>query len=131
MWRKKIRKKEEEKNHSGGDSVALDIFSVFPHLLFCVCLFVCFLFFVCCCCAKHIIVGRLFRNIHPSLQCSSRSLIRASLYDHPPPHPPPPVISVPPSTSPETSRCQANRTNTRLTCAFFLLLCVVCNNWLK
>ena len=31
--------------------------------------------------AKHIIVWRLFRNIHPSLQCSSRSLIHASSYD--------------------------------------------------
>ena len=31
--------------------------------------------------AKHIIVGRLFRNIHPSLQYSSRSLIHTSLYD--------------------------------------------------
>ena len=31
--------------------------------------------------AKHIIDGRLFRNIHPSFQYSSRSLIHASLYD--------------------------------------------------
>ena len=30
--------------------------------------------------AKHIIVGRLFRNIYPWLQYSSRSLIHASLY---------------------------------------------------
>ena len=37
--------------------------------------FVCFCFF-----AKRIIVGRLFRNIHPSLQYSSRSLINASFY---------------------------------------------------
>ena len=31
--------------------------------------------------AKHIIVGRLFRNIHPSLQYSSHSRIHTSLYD--------------------------------------------------
>ena len=31
--------------------------------------------------AKHIIVGCLFKNIHPPLQCSSRSLIQASLCD--------------------------------------------------
>ena len=31
--------------------------------------------------AKHISVGRLFKNIHPSLQYTSRSLIHASLYD--------------------------------------------------
>ena len=37
------------------------------------CLFVCF--------AKQIIVGRLSRNIHPSLQYSSRSRIHTSLYD--------------------------------------------------
>ena len=30
--------------------------------------------------AKHIIVGRLFKNIHPSLQYSSRSLILASFF---------------------------------------------------
>ena len=30
---------------------------------------------------KHIIVGLLFRNIHPSLQYSSRSRIHTSLYD--------------------------------------------------
>ena len=35
-------------------------------------------FFVC---AKHIIVGRLFRNIHPSLQYSSHSRIHTCLYD--------------------------------------------------
>ena len=29
----------------------------------------------------HITVGRLFRNIHPSLQYSSRSLIHVSVYD--------------------------------------------------
>ena len=31
--------------------------------------------------AKHIIVGLLFRNIHPSLQYFSRSCIHTSLYD--------------------------------------------------
>ena len=31
--------------------------------------------------AKHISVGRLFRNIHPSLQYSSRARIHTSLYD--------------------------------------------------
>ena len=31
--------------------------------------------------AKHVSVGNLFRNIHPSLRYTSRSLIRASLYD--------------------------------------------------
>ena len=45
-----------------------------------------FLFWFCCCCccccfAKYIIVGCLFRNIHPSLQYSSRSRIHAPLYD--------------------------------------------------
>ena len=30
--------------------------------------------------AKHIIVGRLFKNIHPSLQYSSRSFIHASFF---------------------------------------------------
>ena len=40
------------------------------------CVFCCVLFF-----AKHIIVGLLFRNIHPSLQYSSRSRIHTSLYD--------------------------------------------------
>ena len=29
----------------------------------------------------HITVRRLFRNIHPSSQCSSRSLIHVSVYD--------------------------------------------------
>ena len=34
--------------------------------------------------AKHIIVGRLFRNIYPSLQYSSHSRIHTSLYDFSP-----------------------------------------------
>ena len=38
-----------------------------------------FFFFFFSSVAKHIIVGRLFKNIHPSLQYSSRSLIHASL----------------------------------------------------
>ena len=38
-------------------------------------------FFVCFCFAKHMIVGRLFRNIHPSLQYSSHSRIHTFLYD--------------------------------------------------
>ena len=36
--------------------------------------------------AKHISVGRLFRNVHPLLQYSSRSLMHASLYDFFSPH---------------------------------------------
>ena len=42
------------------------------------CLFFFFFFFFF---AKHIIVGRLFRNIHPSLQYSFHSRIHTSLYD--------------------------------------------------
>ena len=54
---------------------------VFPSFL---CLFSGWFFFVLFCfCffAKHNIVGRLFRNIHPSLQYSSHSRIHTSLYD--------------------------------------------------
>ena len=36
----------------------------------------CFFFLFCFCFAEHIIVGRLFRNIHPSLQYSSHSCIQ-------------------------------------------------------
>ena len=43
-----------------------------------VCVFVCFRLFVF---ANYIIVGRLFRNIHPSLEYSSCSCIHTSLYD--------------------------------------------------
>ena len=36
--------------------------------------------------SMHIIVGRLFRKIHPSLQYSARPFIHAFLYDLFPPH---------------------------------------------
>ena len=65
-------------NHSGGDRVALGIISFFLHLLgYFFFSFLLFFFFF----AKHILVGHLFRNIHPSLQYSSRSRIHTSLYD--------------------------------------------------
>ena len=53
-----------------------DVFRVFGKMLTSFFFFF-FFFFL----AKHIIVGRLFRNIHPSLQYSSHSRIHTSLYD--------------------------------------------------